>query len=183
MVSKRCRKKGRSESPLDKEDNFDEETLCRQDASEHNTAAVFDTTKLSTNEGSPGRSVSEGDGESVADVLGVKRKRAVLSGSGANDGARARRSLCVDSRQGEMTPTFSGRFCSLPGYPPLRADDQVCSRAGAEAGIKVELTVPSPTHGYDEMRESREQASPSRCLLYTSPSPRDQRGSRIPSSA
>ena len=26
-------------------------------------------------------------------------------------------------------------------------------------------------------------AAPSRCLLYTSPSPRDQRGSRMPSSA
>ena len=28
VVCKRCRKKGRSESSLDKEDNFDEETLC-----------------------------------------------------------------------------------------------------------------------------------------------------------
>ena len=28
--------------------------------------------------------------------------------------------------------------------------------------MKVELTVPSPTHGGDGMRESREQASPSR---------------------
>ena len=29
----------------------------------------------------------------------------------------------------------------------------------------------------------QQQASPNNCLLYTSPSPRDQRGSRMPSSA
>ena len=36
---------------------------------------------------------------------------------------------------------------------------------------------------YDEMKDSLGLASKSGCLLYTSPSPRDKRQSRMPSSA
>ena len=41
-----------------------------------------------------------------------------------------------------------------------------------ESGAKVEFTLPLATQKYPHV-----------CLLYTSPSPRDQRGSRMPSSA
>ena len=39
--------------------------------------------------------------------------------------------------------------------------------------------APIPVHD----RRNRRMCLPTRCLLYTSPSPRDQRGSRMPSSA
>lgn len=53
---------------------------------------------------------------------------------------------------------LSGHFSVLPGHTPLRTDDEVCLRAGAGAGMKVELAVPPPTYGGDEMK-SREQAA------------------------
>ena len=43
--------------------------------------------------------------------------------------------------------------------------------------------VVSPTHVAQAVSEGRWQAVLKDCLLYTSPSPRDQRGSRMPSSA
>ncbi|CAM9421105.1 unnamed protein product [Sphacelaria rigidula] len=156
VVSNRCGKKECSKLPLDKE------TLCQQHASSsHNTAAVFDTTKLNPGKGTPGRSATEGGEGSVADIRGVKRKRAALSGSGANDGVGARRSLCAGPRQGERSPSLSGRPHLLLRHPPPMADDEVSLRAGARAGMKVELAVPSPTHGGDGTRMFQKRASPS----------------------
>ncbi|CAM9663729.1 unnamed protein product [Sphacelaria rigidula] len=160
VVSHRCREKGCFESPLDTRDNFDEEKLSQQHASAHDTATVFDTTKFSTGKGTPGRSRTEGDGERFADVRGVKRQRTALSGFGANDGLGARLSLCGCSRQGKRTPSLSARPLVLPGHPPSGTDGEVSSRVGAKAGMKVELAVPSPTHGGGGIRRSCEQASP-----------------------
>ncbi|CAM9489590.1 unnamed protein product [Sphacelaria rigidula] len=141
VVSKGCRKKGCSTSPLDKKINSDDERLCRQHASAHNTAAVFDTTKLNLGKGAPGRSATEGIGGSIADVRGVQQKRAALSFSGANDGVGARSGLCTGFRLGEMTPSLSGRPLLLTGHSPSRADNEVSLRAGTRAGVKVELVT------------------------------------------
>ena len=64
-----------------------------------------------------------------------------------------------------LTETLDGIDIGLIGVP---YDGGVTNRAGARHGP----------------REIRNQSSLMRtCLLYTSPSPRDQRGSRMPSSA
>lgn len=51
----------------------------------------------------------------------------------------------------------------ISGHPPSRADDEVYlgAAAGAEAGTKVELTVPPPTYSNDGQRQCREQVAPS----------------------
>ncbi|CAM9788759.1 unnamed protein product [Sphacelaria rigidula] len=161
VVGQRYGKKRCSQAPLNKKDSVDAETLCQQHASAHNTAAVFDTTKLNPGKGTPGRSATEGDGGSVANIRGVKRKRAALSGSGANDGVRARHSVCASSGLVERTPSLSGRPRLLLEHPTSRADDEVSLRAVARAGMKVELAVPSPAHGGDGTRMFHKQASPS----------------------
>ena len=61
------------------------------------------------------------------------------------------------------------------------------------AGRKKEYTEPvkkillglpeSVLEELDQFAEKRKLSRPKACLLYTSPSPRDQRGSRMPSSA
>ncbi|CAM9441666.1 unnamed protein product [Sphacelaria rigidula] len=150
-----CGNKECSKRPLDKG------TRCQQHASAHDTAVVSDTTKLNTGKGIPDRSATEGGRGSVANVRGVKRKRATLSGSGANDGKDARRSFCAGSIQEERTPSLSGRPLLLPRHPHSRADDEAPLRAGARAGMKVELTVSSPIHGGDGTRMFQKQASPS----------------------
>ena len=50
-----------------------------------------------------------------------------------------------------------------------------------EAPVASATAVDDPAPGFDEVKVS--VALPTNCLLYTSPSPRDQRGSRMPSSA
>ena len=60
---------------------------------------------------------------------------------------------------------------------------------GSSLGVRIEFVEGYPV--VDEIHEHVQQASPFQvgdrikkiCLLYTSPSPRDQRGSRMPSSA
>ena len=54
---------------------------------------------------------------------------------------------------------------------PRRASNLVLFRADMAAGVTV-------VHGQPEWKKEYDG-----CLLYTSPSPRDQRGSRMPSSA
>ena len=80
----------------------------------------------------------------------------------------------------------------LPGpifhYIDGAADDEVTYRRNTEAYEQVDL-VPNVLNGVDNVDMSVEVmgqrlAMPLYCcLLYTSPSPRDQRGSRMPSSA
>ena len=57
---------------------------------------------------------------------------------------------------------------------------------GKQSGDKFEVVV-APEEGYGQRNEALVQTVPRSmfqgCLLYTSPSPRDQRGSRMPSSA
>ena len=51
---------------------------------------------------------------------------------------------------------------------------------GANAdGVFLKKTQKIPQHLLDDLKDERNAS----CLLYTSPSPRDQRGSRMPSSA
>jgi len=52
---------------------------------------------------------------------------------------------------------------------------------GVDKPLRFDFDATADT--YDQWYETAEGAMYDRCLLYTSPSPRDQRGSRMPSSA
>ena len=49
--------------------------------------------------------------------------------------------------------------------------------------VQGDFTLAAATGKYVELGSSYATANTRGCLLYTSPSPRDQRGSRMPSSA
>ena len=75
----------------------------------------------------------------------------------------------------------------LRGITPPEAVDaaRVLIDAGIEY-IEVPLNSPDPFDSISAMLEAfgdRATIGAGTCLLYTSPSPRDQRGSRMPSSA
>ena len=82
-------------------------------------------------------------------------------------------------------------FCwgVLCGWAVQAAEPAVAVYYGNKASLSelslYDIAVVEPGHGYDPV-QFRKQAPGSElyaCLLYTSPSPRDQRGSRMPSSA
>lgn len=154
-VPTRYKEEGCSKSALDSENNGNENIFLRQHVGAHSTAEVFDSTKLSTGEGSRDRSPTEGGKSSVANARGGKRKRAALSGSVVNDDVSAPRSVCVGPRQGVRTPSLSGNSPLLFGYPPSRPYGEESLRAREGAGLKVELAVPSPAHDSDGVRGSR----------------------------
>ena len=60
---------------------------------------------------------------------------------------------------------------------------QTIDDAAGEAFDKVARMLELPYPGGPEIESLAKKGDPSTCLLYTSPSPRDQRGSRMPSSA
>ena len=82
---------------------------------------------------------------------------------------------------------MSGRIHYEPAYrvdflavAPKRHEFAKSPSSSLRELVKHSLIVTAPgTHG----RDALEQALHRDCLLYTSPSPRDQRGSRMPSSA
>ena len=59
----------------------------------------------------------------------------------------------------------------------------VAEDAGAEEVIAEEAPVEEAPVEEPAAQEAPEEPAEEPCLLYTSPSPRDQRGSRMPSSA
>ena len=59
--------------------------------------------------------------------------------------------------------------------------DKVCQMEGAEAGFAFASGMAAVFSTFGALLESGDHILS--CLLYTSPSPRDQRGSRMPSSA
>ena len=77
---------------------------------------------------------------------------------------------------GLTQPAVSKRIAGLEAQLNTRLFDRIARRVQlTEAGVRLQ----------DETLEimQRLRQLPSICLLYTSPSPRDQRGSRMPSSA
>ena len=99
--------------------------------------------------------VSFGSGFSVADVVGI----APMAGRGTRLGLSISKEL---AHLDESTDTG-----------PVLADIMLCRML--DAGI-TRVALVTASHKQDIRRYFG-------CLLYTSPSPRDQRGSRMPSSA
>ncbi|CAM9370999.1 unnamed protein product, partial [Sphacelaria rigidula] len=120
-----------------------------------------DTTKLNTGEGSIGPSAKECGGESVRNSREVKRKRAALSASLANDSVGTRRSVCTGPRQGERTSLHSGHPPLLSVYPPSTTDG-LSSGVSAGAAMKIELAVPTAESDGDGEKECRKQVVPLR---------------------
>ena len=68
---------------------------------------------------------------------------------------------------------------------PYQSEEITISRTGFTGDLGYEVLLPNSVAlaFYDEMFDKGEIYNIKPCLLYTSPSPRDQRGSRMPSSA
>ena len=90
----------------------------------------------------------------------------------------------VDSHgRGEELPPFE--LLIAAGLAELRAHDCTAGEPFSACLRSASRSVPDPaSSGVDAVIEKTQlQGVLKRCLLYTSPSPRDQRGSRMPSSA
>ena len=102
--------------------------------------------------------------------------------------------LCAcDSTQSSNEPTTN---VLVTGQSDESASVTAVSVTGASGSYKFGVTIESPDAGCDQYADwwevirsdgslvyRRILALSHVCLLYTSPSPRDQRGSRMPSSA
>ncbi|CAM9176312.1 unnamed protein product [Sphacelaria rigidula] len=154
VANKRCGYEGCSKRAIDAKQNVDESKFCGRHASANNTATVSDTTTLNIWEGTPGPSLTAGDGKSVADVQRGKRKRAAFSGSVANDNDGVHRGVYAGLRQ-------DVRMTLPSGHLPSMAEGKVLLGARPGTRMKVELAMPPPTHGGDGVREYREHAAPS----------------------
>ena len=76
------------------------------------------------------------------------------------------------------------RLMMEAGYDPMEMIGVMDILEASSGGGKVpefQSSHPSPENRREKIRETVERFRS--CLLYTSPSPRDQRGSRMPSSA
>ena len=81
-------------------------------------------------------------------------------------------------------PTIVDSHCHLD-FPDFEGEiPNLVSRA-EEAGVKRMVTICTRLKNEPKVRKIAEEFNSIyyACLLYTSPSPRDQRGSRMPSSA
>ena len=88
----------------------------------------------------------------------------------------------VAGKKPSQTMVLIGKDTRLSGY----MIEQALSSGFNSMGVKVNLTGPLPTPGIGFLAQNMRADAGiviSACLLYTSPSPRDQRGSRMPSSA
>ena len=95
------------------------------------------------------------------------------------------RDLEVARHASKMVNVLARRFLPLwIGVAPLTAGDSADNSA---AGVMLAHIKPTLVEALAAFQRFREVGPTGRsleiCLLYTSPSPRDQRGSRMPSSA
>ncbi|CAM9509476.1 unnamed protein product [Sphacelaria rigidula] len=128
-------KEGRLKLDIFNNDDLDEAKRCRQYPTVHEVATLYDmeypsageptSTRTTSDGGGGSSSTADGGGESVAGAQGTKRKRSVYP----------------FARRSGVTPLL------LPGQLPSGADREVSSVPRVEAGTKVEVTAPSPTHG------------------------------------
>ena len=84
----------------------------------------------------------------------------------------------IDQKKYTYLPNTAGCFTADDAMRTLR----LAREAGGWDLVKLEVLADQKTL-YPDMEETLRAAKLLICLLYTSPSPRDQRGSRMPSSA
>ena len=88
-------------------------------------------------------------------------------------------------QQGQPVAPVSGGLASPPNVPALglgRMSD--AGQLGSSGSLNTDRGVPLSTRRLKkEVLRAEPNPHSEPCLLYTSPSPRDQRGSRMPSSA
>ena len=90
-------------------------------------------------------------------------------------------------RQSMLQADGSGQCCSssplleMQGHPYSAASEKFCDQNHTTGGFCLTHCPSNVLNHRSPLCQSTSITSP--CLLYTSPSPRDQRGSRMPSSA
>ena len=89
----------------------------------------------------------------------------------------------VDAATGADTEVQTGAGNSLDGTVHFNKDDQVYVVVTPNDGLTDGAAVASTSVTIANTDPVLSAATITTCLLYTSPSPRDQRGSRMPSSA
>ena len=111
-------------------------------------------------------------------------RRTLLAGAAAT-GALAATATIAAQDVVEATPNLTGKSVLITGCST--GFGRLAAEHFARAGAKVFATMRNlPRPEADELAElasSEDLDIHIICLLYTSPSPRDQRGSRMPSSA
>ncbi|CAN0087850.1 unnamed protein product [Sphacelaria rigidula] len=145
-------------------DNLDKAIVCRQYPTAHEVARVYDMehpsseeatfTRTTSGGGEGSSSTADGGGGSVAGVRGTKRKRAPCLSSCTSNVIDTRRSVYPLAGRSGVTPL------SLPGQLPSGTDREVSSMPRIQAGIKMEMTAPSPTHGGTGKGECSEHTDP-----------------------
>ena len=82
-----------------------------------------------------------------------------------------------------MLPNLQGRAAMGAGTGPGLSSRNIGETLGTATETLTLAQIPAHSHGISAQGAGATAAIPSGCLLYISPSPRDQRGSRMPSSA
>ena len=124
-------------------------------------------------------SVFGGPHPSESSIHYQQRRHTALEGIGLED--------AYDAPEGPVGHRSPEPTSAAPPRPAPRRGDSGASISRSSEGNDVSLASPPqrrlpPARGGDRHADLRRPATYD-CLLYTSPSPRDQRGSRMPSSA
>ena len=72
---------------------------------------------------------------------------------------------------------------STDGCLIFQAKPKIIEKRPISLGVALALMLVAPINGMAQVASDAAGGALNFCLLYTSPSPRDQRGSRMPSSA
>ena len=97
------------------------------------------------------------------------------------------RLIALDANSGDLiweTLTIDkDRPYTITGAPRIIGNKVIIGNGGAELGVRGYITAYDTEDGSELWRFYTVPGDPNFCLLYTSPSPRDKRQSRMPSSA
>ena len=133
--------------------------------------------------------------ELIGQWVGVDSSRIVVSAGGDDSLERIMRTSLVGQRKKIVshTPSFEmidiyannygGTVDAVSWLDGDFPTDQLIAKIDDTTGVVVVVSPNNPTGGVLSKSDVLKIADVAHCLLYTSPSPRDQRGSRMPSSA
>ena len=128
----------------------------------------------------------------VIELLQRMREGAMLNGAGGTQGGRLQLSLACLNKEDEFQTHVKEAFfrdgdVHFELFPSTtKSIESFCSLLAAEASLRerpIKILLPADAHYAWTNVLAQYETHPYFCLLYTSPSPRDKRQSRMPSSA